>query len=127
MDPSGGVTENCTKKHCLKLFNCQKRHDLCLDAPPIILLKVPHPLPLTYTVHFDEDAGLASVVAIVTVLHPRALLQQGAVELAGAFGVVPHVSTVLLDVVAVGGAFVIGQRLVGIVVGWVGVGGSEER
>lgn len=43
----------------------------------------------TYPVELNEDAGLPCVVTIETIRHPRAVGQHGAVELTGAFGIVP--------------------------------------
>lgn len=48
-----------------------------------------HANVLTYPVELDEDAGLPCVVTIETIRHPRAVGQHGAVELTGAFGIVP--------------------------------------
>lgn len=98
-----------------------------------------------YPVELDENAGLPLVVTIKAVRHPGAVGQHGAVELAGALGIVPdlrrdgwrqtasesestpdrlrgtdgqpHLSAVLLDEVLVRGTVVVGLNLVAVIVG----------
>lgn len=65
------------------------------------------PFPLSYPIQLDDDARLALLVSIVTVVEPRAVLQDGAVELTGALWVVLHISAVLLQEVLIRGALVI--------------------
>lgn len=60
-----------------------------------------------YPIQLDDDAWLALLVSIVTVGDARALLQDGAVELTGALGVVLHIAAVLLQEVLVRGALVV--------------------
>lgn len=73
--------------------------------------------PLSYPIQLDDDAWLALLVSIVTVIDARAVLQEGAVELTGALRVVLHITTVLLQEVLVWGALVIFLDLYGVVVG----------
>lgn len=73
--------------------------------------------PRPYPIHLDDDTWLSLLVSIVTVNDARALLQPGAVELAGALRVVLHVAAVLLEEVLIRGALVILLDLRGVVVG----------
>lgn len=83
---------------------------------------IPFPFPLSYPIQLDDDALLALMVSIVTVIDARALLQKGAIELTGALGVVLDVAAVLLQEVLVWDALVIFLGLRGVVVGCRGRG-----
>lgn len=83
---------------------------------------------LSYPIQLDDDAWLSILVSIVTVMDSRAHVENGAVELTGAFGVVLHIAAVLLHKVFVGLALCIFLGLDGVIVGcrgedraWVGV------
>lgn len=76
-----------------------------------------------YPIQLDDDAWLADVVSIVTVIDSIAVLQDAAVELTGALRVVLHIATVLLEEVLVRCALVILLGLDCVVVGWGGGGG----
>lgn len=85
---------------------------------------IPFPFLLSYPIQLDDDAWLALLVSIVTVIDSRALLQDGAVELTGALRVVLHVAAVLLQEVLVRDALVIFLGLDGVVVGCRGESGG---
>lgn len=72
---------------------------------------------LSYPIHLDDNAWLALVVSIVTVMDSRAFIEDCAVKLTGAFRVVFHIAAVLLPEVLVGGALVVFLGLDGVVVG----------
>lgn len=83
---------------------------------------IPFPFPLSYPIQLDDDAWLAIMVSIVTVIDARAILQKGAIELTGALGVVLDIAAVLLQEVLVWDALVIFLGLRGVVVGCRGRG-----
>lgn len=77
----------------------------------------------SYPVEFDEHAGFALLVAVGAVGESGTILQHGAVELAGAFGVVAHLPAVLLDEVLVWDAGVVAHHLLRVIIG---CGKTEE-
>lgn len=76
-----------------------------------------HSLFLSYPIQLDDDARLAISVSIVTIFDSRAVLEDGAVELTGAFGEVLHITAVLLGEVPVCDAFMVFLGLDGVIVG----------
>lgn len=70
----------------------------------------------SYPIQLDDDARLAILVSIVTVIESRAFSQNGSVELTGALGVVLHIAAVLLQEVLVRSARVVLLGLDGVVV-----------
>lgn len=78
----------------------------------------------SYPIEFDEDAGFAVPVAVGGVAESGTILQHGAVELAGAFGVVAHLPAVLLDEVLVWDAGIIAHHLLRVIIG---CGKTEEH
>lgn len=86
---------------------------------------IPFPFPLSYPIQLDDDAWLAIMVSIVTVIDARAILQKGAIELTGALGVVLDIAAVLLQEVLVWDALVIFLGLRGVVVGCRGRGREQ--
>lgn len=102
-------------------------------APRLLATASHHPLPssfFSYPIQLDDDAWLALLVSIVTVIDSGAVLQNGAVELTGALGVILHVAAVLLHKVLVWGALVVLLGLYRVVVrcgGGKGEGGQSRR
>lgn len=84
------------------------------DIRRLPVLSWQHP---NHPIHFDDDARLANVVTIVTIIKSRADVQYGAVELTGAFWVVLHLTAVLLLKILVRDALVVFLGLDCIVVG----------
>lgn len=84
------------------------------DIRSLSVLSWQHP---NHPIQLDDDAWPAVLVSIVTVIDSRAVLQYGAVELTGALWVVLHITTVLLQEVAVWDALIIFLGLDGVVVG----------
>ncbi len=71
----------------------------------------------SYPVEFDEHAGFPVQVSVRAVLESGAPPQHGAVELAGAFGIVAHLAAVILDEVLIRDADVVLHRLLRVIIG----------
>lgn len=71
---------------------------------------------ISYPVEFDEHTGFAVTVTVRAVGESGTILQYGAVELTGAFGVVANLAAVLLNEVLIGGAGVIIFHLLTVII-----------